>query len=200
MIVIFISGILLKQHRLKKNCKANTVITIMTTIGKINNIPVENNVLRRGYEVEWKISNFSTLSDVTGTYYHSPIFSDVHIPWYLRIYPNGQSRNKSIGCIGLYLFLGESWSGLPISAEFSLGLKKLHGKKLSEHHYEYIFQSDGRGYGVRGCFCRSELFDEKSDFLPSDVLTVFCNFKYPETVETSSKYYIFVLKNTRLLL
>lgn len=198
--MFFLSGVLLKQHRLKKNYKANIVITIMTTIGRVNNVPVESNVLRKGYEIEWKITNFSTLSDESCIYYHSPQFSFDDKSWYLRIYPNGHPWRKSVGCIGLYLFLEKSRFDISIRIEFTLGLKKLHGKKLSEHHYEYTFKNDDRGYGVRGCFCRSELFEEKSDFLPNDVLTIFCHFKYPETVETSSKYYIFILKNAMLLL
>lgn len=160
----------------------------MTTIGRVNNVPVKNNVLRRSYEIEWKIPNFSKLSVESCTYYHSPQFSFDEKFWYLRIYPNGHPQMKSVGCIGLYLFLQKSCFHVSIRIEFTLGLKKIHGKKLSEQHYEYTIKNDDVGYGVRGCFCRSELFDEKSDFLPDDVLTVFCNFKYPETVETSSKY------------
>lgn len=158
----------------------------MTTIGIISEIPLETNVFQKAYEIEWKISNFSSLSEETGNCYFSPAFSFANNSWCLKIYPNGQPSKMSVGCIGLYLYLRKSSFNLPISIEFTLGLKKLYGGKMSEHHYEYTFKS-GNGYGVYGCFCRSELFEEKSDLLPADVLTVFCNLKYPEPVEISSK-------------
>lgn len=117
----------------KRNYNANLVITIMTMIGRVNNVPVKNNVLRRSYEIEWKIPNFSKLSVESCTYYHSPQFSFDEKSWYLRIYPNGHPQMKSVGCIGLYLFLQKNCFNISIRIEFTLGLKKYMEKNFQSN-------------------------------------------------------------------
>lgn len=166
----------------------------MPSIGIISIIPPESNkdIWRscgRIYQTEWKISGFSSLLCENSNFFYSSLFEFADEIWYLRLYPNGHELIKTIGSIGLYLM--KQTSGLPINMEYSFGLKGLNGKKHCEHYRTSIYRDKEEGYGVHNCIFRSEIFDRKSDLLPADVLTVFCNLKLPETkrcFKTQSKY------------
>lgn len=162
----------------------------MAKIGKIDVFPMEVSMrdMRISNAIQWKISNFSSLSGENSNFYVSPSFNFYGESWYLRLYPNGRQLIKSVGCIGLYLMRETSLSAINI--EYTLGLKRLNGKKYLEHFRTNVYKDKGEGYGVHNCIFRSEVFDRKSDLLPADVLTVFCNLQFPTTIQTSSKYYI----------
>lgn len=152
----------------------------MVIVGDVNNIPIGTNVLQNELEMEWKISNFSSLTD---NFYNSPSFSFADECWYLAISLNGDEDKESFGCIGLYLRRGSS--GPPINMNYTLGLKTLNGEKDSEHHRTFIFRDVYEAYGVHGCIVRSELIER--NLIPTDVLTLFCNLKDPKHVKGPSK-------------
>lgn len=153
----------------------------MTAIGEVNTI---SNVLQSEHEIEWKISNFSSLSNGTDNFYESPSFSFADESWYLRVRPNGDVSKGSVGSVGLYLM--KSSTGPPIKMTYTLGLKSFKGEKDSEFHRTYNFILGDAGYGVHGCIVKSELLERMSDLMPTDVLTLFCNLKYPKPVEVPS--------------
>lgn len=114
----------------------------MATIGKLNEIQKE-------LDVEWSISNFDSLSDEADKYYASPSFSFNGSSWYLKIYPNGRTADKSVGYIGLCLI--RLSSGPANSVDFNLGIKTLDGKRDRERFYTCICDSFGSRY-VPKCF------------------------------------------------
>lgn len=156
----------------------------MTTIGYMNIIPVETNVLEGSLHIEWKIFNFTSYSDEDGRNYFSPIFTFADERWNLEIYPNGRQKVDSSGYICLYLV--KKSSGPSVILEYSLGLKTLNGKKFVEHYRTHKFKRINQAGGVHKCILRSDLL-KRSDFLPIDHLTVFCHLKYPKSAVNASK-------------
>lgn len=153
----------------------------MATIGKVNNI-------RSAHDIEWKISNFPSLFGKNGNCYCSPSFRFADEYWHLKIYPNGQESNVSNGCVSFYL--ARRYPGRSIRLKYVLGLKTVNGERDSEENCEYVFKETDKGFGLQ-CILRSKLFERRSELLPNDVLTVFCNLQYSNTAETPSKYYIY---------
>lgn len=155
------------------------------SIGKLNNISIGTNVLQKELEIEWKISKFSSLPRDAGYHFNSPLFNFADASWYLKILLNGHQGKTSVGCIGLYL--NRKCSGTPINMKYTVGLKTFNGEKDSEHHRQFIFKNEEYGHGVHACIMRGELYERKSDLMPCDELTLFCNLKYPKNDECTGK-------------
>lgn len=152
----------------------------METKGRVNK------VLIRGYDIEWEIPEFSKLSEDR----YSPTFSFAGALWCLRIYFNSPKNYDPGSDIGLYL--KRKSSGPPINLDFSLGLKTVDGKKDPEVHRTHIFREADKGFGIPSCISTTKLLiARRSELLPSDVLTVFCTLRYPESIEDESKSYLF---------
>lgn len=151
----------------------------MGTTGRVNKVPI------RGYDIEWQIPEFSNLTEDIS----SPTFSFAGAFWCLRIYLNchkNHYRGRDLG-----LFLRRKSSGSPISLDFSLGLKTMEGKKDPEVHRSHIFREAEKGFGIPSCISATELMvARRSELLPSNILTVFCTLRYPESVEDESKSYV----------
>lgn len=157
----------------------------MKKIGKLNNIPIGINVLQKKQEIEWKISNFSSLPRGEDNCFKSPLFSFANESWSLWIHLMGVQQNGSYEIIGL--FLEKQSPGPRINIECTVGFKTFNGKKVSEHHRQHIFKNGEAEYRVSAFIKRCKLYERKSDLMPDDQLTVFCNLKYPKHVETTSK-------------
>lgn len=154
-------------------------------IGKLNNISIGTNVLQKELEIEWKILKFSSLPRDDGYDFISPLFNFADASWYLKIQLIGHQGKTSVGCISLYL--NRKCSGTPINMKYTLGLKTFNGEKDSEHHRQYIFRNNEYGCGVHACITTCELYERKSDLMPCDELTLFCNLKYPKNDEGTGK-------------
>lgn len=156
----------------------------MKTIGKVNaNLPI--------YEFEWTISNFFSLSEDDDIIYKSPSFAFDGATWYLKIYPNGDKTDDSVGYVDLEL--RRKSSDPPYSLEFSLSLKTLEGKKDTEWQDTCIFETENgnQSCGVARFMPRSEILERKSELLPSGALTVVCTLRSPKFTEDASKYLTF---------
>lgn len=157
----------------------------MGTIGKLSEITGE-------FVVEWRIEEFLSLPAEVDICYEGPLFSFASVPWHLRIYPNGRTKNLTVdgkivnseGLIGLYL--RRATIGPFINLEYSLGLKTLDGKINPEKQLSYNFEKFPQ-FGNLRFISRSELFEKKSEFVPSGVLTVVCKIKYPQATEVAGR-------------
>lgn len=149
----------------------------MEAIGKVNTIPV--------YHVEWIIPNFFSLSKEDSRYYDSCPFTFNGETWYLRIYPNGDEDEDSVGYVDI--FLKRKSTGPSISVDFSLYLKSVNGKEIEKEQYSCIF---GEKNDACGCCCfisRSRLLRKRFELVPFDELTVVCTLKYSSSVKDASK-------------
>ena len=150
----------------------------MATIGRVNKIPIS------GYDIEWQISDFFSLSVIDNNEsYSSPLFSFAGATWLLKMYPNGTRMGDA--CI--IVFLKRKSSGPPIRLEFSLGLKTSTGRDPIEH-YTYLFEEADEGYGFARCPSQSEILERESELMPSGILTIFCSLSCKELIDDTSKF------------
>lgn len=166
------------------NIKTYSAIPIMK-VGRLTNISIGTNASQKELEIDWKITKFSSLPKHNGYRLSSSSFNFADASWLLEIVLNGHQGNTSHGPIGLYLNV--KGSGPTFKIEYTLGLKTFSGKRDSEYHRQHIFRIVNEGFGVHACIMRSELYERKSDLMPHDDLTLFCNLKYPENDEDTSK-------------
>lgn len=140
------------------------------------------------YEMEWTIRNFDSLSVEE----ESPFFPSKEAAWHMTIAPNGMREHNSVGYVGLYLIriARNRFSNLQVS----FAIKTVDGKKYQETPYETLLcGKDCQIYGVPCFLPRAELFERKSELLPSNVLTILCTMKYSEPNEVPGKFYFFFL-------
>lgn len=141
----------------------------MATIGKVQGI-------LREFHFEWQIEAFLSLPEEDGKSYTSPSFSFAGESWHLRIYPNGESVNNSVGYIGVYLIRNMSIS--PITLALFLGIKRVKGKKNPETQIICVFDKENDGYGISKLLKRSTLSEKESEIMPSGILTIVCTADY----------------------
>lgn len=141
----------------------------MATFGKVNDRTAE-------FHFEWQIDDFFSLPEEDGETCFSPNFSIAGESWCFFINPNGKSAINSVGYVGAYLQRNED---LPyISLVWSFGVKTSEGKKDKEMKFSHVFHEESLGYGFAKFLKRSELFEKKSELVPSDVLTLVCDIEY----------------------
>ena len=151
----------------------------MAVIGELEEIPKE-------LTVQWKIIEFFSISEEVCI---SRFFSFTNECWYLRMYPNGNKRiSGTNGCISVYLCRKSSIS--PIKLKFSLSVKATAKEKVSETHQTYIFRVAEEGCGVHKLISKLELLEKKSELMPSDILTILCTLKRPESQDDTSKFFV----------
>lgn len=152
----------------------------MAVIGKVQDI-------KREFNFEWQIENFLSLPEEDGKSYTSPSFSFAGEFWHLRIYPHGESENDSVEYVGLYLI--RNMSIHPITLVLFLGIKTVDQKKEHEMQIICVFDEKNGGYGTSKLLKRSTLAEKKSEFVPSDVLTIVCTVdSYFRTSDDTGKH------------
>ena len=166
-------GISYKQQLTEISTSSNT-FTMTATVGEIKEI-------KDNMEIEWRITDFFALSE---TIYHSPIFHFAGTTWRLRIYPNGNVKNETVGNVDCYLLLDDSSRSVTLTYE--LGLKKVNGNIDNECSYTETFDEKA-GYGCRGLVSRSELLSRVSELAPSNILTIICKLRINEPFTVPSK-------------
>lgn len=126
-----------------------------------------------GFRYIWKIENFSKCALDFGEPLNSPKFTIdelEHTEWHLRLYPRGHCYSKHISC---YLFREKVDDGpkiikvrFTISAITSNGVER--GKIIEESF------GKGTSHGSGYLLDRKRVFEKKSVYLSSDVLSIFC--------------------------
>lgn len=136
----------------------------------------ELNKTEKGYE--WKIPNFSFLCDYE-CFYCSPSFTFLNTSFHLHICP----WRKDYGFLSLYLM---SDYGPSSGLTYSFSIKKYDGTLIGTKtatRSEALGQSNGF-YS----FCETHnLMDRKSELLPGDTLTIFCELFAGKQILTSVK-------------
>lgn len=166
----------------------------MAVFGEVNEITGES-------VFEWKLKDFFSLSADVDDFYCSPSFHFVGASWFLKIFPNGQTKAslddlylddnaKTNGYIDLYLFYDSP--GFPINLEYSLGIKSLN-KEIEEYADNGIFRSMGghsyvKGHGCTNFIKRSKLLERKAELVPSDILSIVCKLKHPNTFTVGESF------------
>lgn len=140
----------------------------MAKIGDLCEIPGE-------LIIEWKVKNFMSLSDEYNTYYDSHTFYFSGTSWELRIYPNGETENKSDGWLGLYIM--RKSIGSPVTLRISFALKKSDGNKDHECNIGPVTIDKKIGRGWHKMLLRSVLMERKTELIPSDELTIICTLR-----------------------
>lgn len=151
----------------------------MATIGEID-------IVWKEFDIEWKIKNFFSLSRKNAVFYSSPLFSFAGGPWYLQIYPNGESDDETDGYIDLLLCRENS--NPPIIRKFSFALKTMDGMKHQEKHLTCIFDESSMINGVYKFISRFELLERRNELVPADILTVVCNLNSSSLTTDTSKF------------
>lgn len=126
-------------------------------------------------QMEWRVPDFSSLTEKTNEYYNSPTFNFLDASWYMRIYPNGQSNFNSAGHFGLYLLRGDA--GQEITVKFCLKLVSVEQKNSVTWAQRYTFGVKNEGWGCPKLISRPFLLARKSEFAPEDTVTIVCSVK-----------------------
>lgn len=142
--------------------------------------------IRGELKIEWKIKNFMSLSDEYNTYYDSHTFYFSGTSWELRIYPNGETENKSDGWLGLYII--RKSVGAPVTLHISFSLKKADGNKDHEFNSKPVTIDKRIAKGLDKMLLRSELMERKTELIPSDELTIICTLRNNGQNSVTRKY------------
>lgn len=126
-------------------------------------------------EFEWSIKYFFPLTEEVDSYFKSPKFYFAVSSWEIWIYPNGDTRKSSQGCIDLYL--AKMSEGFPVTVDWSLKIKSLRSETDLVLNRSCDFVRKNVGKGLSKIILRSELIDRKSEFTLSNDLTVICTLK-----------------------
>lgn len=124
---------------------------------------------------EWRIKDFSSRSEEINVRYESQKFYFSGTSWVIWMYPNGETELESEGYIGIYVL--RMSTGFPLSLNYSLKLKIADGKTHPGATGTKTFKLKMRGWGASQVILRSTLTERKSEFTPSDTLTVICTLK-----------------------
>lgn len=156
----------------------------MATIGNIFEYPGE-------IKFEWEISDFFSLSKEKDIFYKSPKFYFSGASWRLWIFPNGEeTRYKSNDGIGIYII--RTSTGSPISLNFTLGLKTISGNIKEFCRSADIFYDSQFLTGHNKFIKRSMLLENKSELIPSGVLTIICILKNSGPNNVDGKSFILI--------
>lgn len=126
-------------------------------------------------EFKWKIENFSSLPKEVDTFYESPHFSSVSFEWCLVLLPNGESLHSSEKWIGLYLKRAESddMPHMPCTeCTCVIGIENIYGTKEFQKGFSCRLLTDRSTLGWKTFLERDELIRRKSQFYPTDTLTI----------------------------
>lgn len=135
--------------------------------------------------IEWRIKEFSQLNQEIDKRYASPKFYFSGASWAIRLHPNGETQYKSNGWLSLYVI--RQSSGSPVTLEFSFRFKSIDGKNDSLVTSTRDFNKKEDGWGSNKIILKSALMERKSEFLPSDILTVVCTLKNKERNDVARK-------------
>lgn len=136
--------------------------------------------------VEWEISNFFALSEAVDVYYVSPVFYFSDTLWYLKMFPNGQSKYDCKGHIGIYLMRTES-GPTSKSVWYKLSVKKSGGKQIETAETKDAFDRK-KGWGVQTFLQRSTLIDKLPELASSGSLTFVCSLRHDASHVIDGKY------------
>lgn len=135
--------------------------------------------------MEWRIKDYSSLHQLTDIPYESPKFYFSGASWNIRLYNNGQTVNDSSGWLGLYV---RRWSsGSPVNLNYSLGLKSIDGKNDVRITETSVFDRKDYGWGKSKVITKTALMEQKSELIPSDILTVVCSLKNNDRNDVAGK-------------
>ncbi|XP_054707210.1 speckle-type POZ protein-like [Uloborus diversus] len=131
--------------------------------------------------VIWKVKDFSTLKKEPNIY-ASPEFILKKVKWHLSLYPFG-NKVENLGYVSLYL---TPHSSFPLEVKFQVFIRnETDADKVCEevrHNFAVV-----QGWGFPQLFDRQDLLDgDLGDFLPNDVLTIYCKIKIIENVEAET--------------
>lgn len=126
---------------------------------------------------EWEIGNFFSLSATKDSYYMSPSFVFDNTSLHLEIYPGGCSIAKS-GFLSLYLV---NEIGDPLHVNNTLHIKKADGTMTGGGSADVCVDNDGMGY--LNFYEISCLKQNKSEMIPSGILTIICVLKSKHDVK-----------------
>lgn len=123
-------------------------------------------------KLHWKISEFFSLS--TPPYiYNSAEFKFLDVCWQLKIEPY-EKNNKDH--IALYLYLIDVTT-MSYNVLTTFGIKKADDSLVGVSYFKHSFCAEKSGLVAHQFFTRSALSQLKSELMPSDELTIVCNFK-----------------------
>lgn len=140
--------------------------------------------------IDWKIKDFSSLSQEINVRYHSPKFYFSGSSWKIRIYPNGQTKIRSRGWIDLYLVKTSNPANIVL--EYSFALRTVNGKPYWTKAGMSFFEEANCGWGNDKYILRSDVMKKESELIPSDILTVTCTLMNNEPSPVNGKSYIIV--------
>lgn len=132
---------------------------------------------RSTVEFKWKIENFSSLPKEVDTFYESPHFSSAGFEWCLILLPNGESLHSSEGWMGLYLKMFESDVSkhilfCMINIDCIIGIENINGTKEFQKGVSKCMMHNKSTSGWKTFLKRDELIRRKSQFYPTDTLTI----------------------------
>lgn len=137
-------------------------------------------------EFKWKIENFSLLPNVVDTFYDSPLFSYANMEWRVRLFPNGESLHSSEGWIALYLEMVKGEMFLKVSCVF--GIENINGDKEFQKGLSCIHLGRFQMQGLKNFLEKDKLIRWKSEFYPSDTLTISIWLQYETPDHLIRKY------------
>lgn len=120
---------------------------------------------------EWKIADFFSLSATKESSYTSPSFVFANTSLHLWIYPAGNVAAKS-GFLSLFL-VNESKN--PFHVNMALHIKKVDGTILELTAAMDVYIKTSMGYN--NLYQKSSLKQNKSELVPSNILTIVCILK-----------------------
>lgn len=123
-------------------------------------------------EAHWKISNFLSLS--IPEIYVSDKFKFLDVYWQLKIEPSEKNNNDHIA---LHLYLIDVTT-VPYNVRSTFGIKKADGSLVGVSYFKHSFCAGKSGLVVHQFYTRSALSQRKSELMPSNELTIVCNFKH----------------------
>lgn len=132
------------------------------------------NVLR----IEWKISNFFSLTEEQGYFYQSSVFSFAGSSWNLMIFPGGDYtiQDEPTDYISVYLE-ANSLVEPPVTLTYTFGVKKANGTLKNIVEKKRSFTQNFAASGHQKFLRRSELLRHQRELVPSGDLIITCTMK-----------------------
>lgn len=123
--------------------------------------------------VLWKIHNYSSLTTIEDKQYNSSSFYFLDAKWYLRLFPNGESKYRSVGCTGLYLTKQHSTTKAH-DINYTIGILDCDDNVYHWWNGKNLFDGNESGFGNPVFIQNSTILKNAHKIAPNNIVTFFC--------------------------